>query len=104
LSELKKLSDVDRIRSEVARLNAQIEKLAVEQTRRARATTPGQHRLRYAGTVGGADVEVRGAASVVVTEGDQPGELVITTGDAVVRIRAQQIAKESPGRRRPDGP
>jgi hypothetical protein len=43
-------------------------------------------RLRYSGSIGGADVEVRGVGSVVVnSSGD---EIIITTGDTTVRIRA----------------
>lgn len=49
----------------------------------ARPVPPPQ--LRYSGTFAGADVEVRGSSSVVVTESG--GELIITTQDATVRLR-----------------
>jgi hypothetical protein len=42
-------------------------------------------RLRYAGTVGGSDVEVRGLGNVVVD--DSGDEIVITTPDATIHIR-----------------
>lgn len=47
-----------------------------------------QH-LRFAGTVGQAEVEVRGLSSVEVTHDRQSGELLIRTQDATIRIRAQ---------------
>src|SRR5262249_1003537 len=42
-------------------------------------------RLRYAGTVAGSDVEVRGLGGVVVD--DSGDEIVITTRDATIRIK-----------------
>ena len=42
-------------------------------------------RLRYAGAVGGSEVEVRGLENVVVD--DSGDEIVITTRDATIRIR-----------------
>jgi hypothetical protein len=51
-------------------------------TPEARATA---RRLRYAGAVGGSEIEVRGTSGVVVD--DTGGELVIVTRDAVIRIR-----------------
>lgn len=49
------------------------------------AQTQTQRRLRYSGSVGGSDVEVRGLGNVVVDESGD--EVVITTRDAVIRIR-----------------
>ena len=46
-------------------------------------------RLRYSGSVGSADVEVRGPGSISV-QGDGE-DLVIVTSDAVIRIKARQI-------------
>lgn len=52
-----------------------------------RATSQDQ-RLRYSGSVGGADIEVRGPGSVSVTgDGD---DLVIITGDAVIHIKTRK--------------
>lgn len=54
---------------------------------RALTTVPlaGQQQLRFSGTFGGSDIEVRGGQSVVVTE--QAGELLIITPGATIRIR-----------------
>jgi hypothetical protein len=43
--------------------------------------------LRYAGVIGGSEVEVRGTGTVIVSESDLKDQLVINTGDAVVVIR-----------------
>jgi hypothetical protein len=43
--------------------------------------------LRYEGTIGGSDVEVRGSGAVVVSEEPGDQELLITTPDATIRIR-----------------
>jgi len=45
-----------------------------------------QH-LRFAGSVGGAEVEVRGLSSVEVTHDEETGELLIRTADATIRIK-----------------
>ena len=51
------------------------------------AATPAQaQRLRYSGTVGGAQVEVRGAP-VNVTRDARTGELVIRSSDITVRVK-----------------
>jgi hypothetical protein len=55
------------------------------------APVPGQRdepsHLRYAGSIAGAEIEVRGSGSVVVTVA-RPGEdVLITTDDATIRIR-----------------
>jgi hypothetical protein len=55
-----------------------------EPPRVARGTLVEQ-RLRFSGSIGTTDVEVRGLNSVVVTE--QQDELIITTSDATIRIR-----------------
>ena len=56
---------------------------------RAPAPEPPEH-LRYAGEVAGAEIEVRGSGSVVVTI-QQDGEgVVITTRDATIRIRGKE--------------
>lgn len=43
--------------------------------------------LRYQGSIGGSEVEVRGSASIVVSEDKGDEELTITTPDATIRIR-----------------
>ena len=48
-----------------------------------------RHKLRYEGTIGGSEVEVRGSGAVVVTE-DAEDEIVITTPDATIHIRTKK--------------
>lgn len=73
--ELERMTaDVDMLESELARMSALGD-----------MTAPTDRRLRYAGAVGGSDVEVRGMGNVVVDESGE--ELVITTRDATIRIR-----------------
>ena len=50
---------------------------------------PFHHKLRYEGTIGGSEVEVRGSGAVVVTE-DAEDEIVITTPDATIHIRTKK--------------
>ena len=59
-------------------------------------------RLRYAGVIGGTEVEVRGPGSVIVSESDARNELVINTGEAVVVIRvpAELLRKASERKKR----
>lgn len=51
----------------------------------AGATRAATQRLRFSGALGGAEVEVRGSSSVVVTE--RSDEIIITTSDATIRVR-----------------
>jgi hypothetical protein len=53
------------------------------------ATGPQAQRLRYSGTVAGAQVEVRGAPVTVSTD-PRTGETVIRSADMTVRIRPQR--------------
>ncbi len=46
-------------------------------------------RLRYTGSLGNVDVDVRGPGSVEVTRDDGTGELVIRTADAVIRLKTK---------------
>jgi hypothetical protein len=71
---------------------AQLETRLGEQSRiveRAsrRAADAARQRLRYTGTVGSSEVEVRGLGTVVVTTESPTGEIVITTADATIRVR-----------------
>jgi membrane-associated protease RseP (regulator of RpoE activity) len=65
-------------------LERQVNRMVRELDQLSRGAADAQ-RLRYAGAVGGSEVEVRGASGVVVD--DTGGELVIVTRDAVIRIR-----------------
>jgi len=70
---MRKLSELDRNAPEVAR---------------------AQKRLRYAGSVGGSDVEVRGLGNVVVD--DSGDEVVIVTRDATIRIKPGGKIEKTP--------
>jgi hypothetical protein len=99
VKQLSEMSDMTQIREEIARLNARIEHFTLEREPRT------QHRielvqplrvrqLRYAGVIGGAEVEVRGPGNVIVSESDSRNEVVINTGESVVVIRASDLSKE----------
>ncbi len=70
--------DGKRLSAEMKQLQAELAKL------RARQLEQGK-RLRYAGSVGGSDVEVRGLRNVVVD--DSGDEIVIITNDARIVIK-----------------
>ena len=81
LGRLNELSDLDELRRELTTLNRQIAR------ERVRVKTQPARRLRYAGVIGGTEVEVRGSGSVIVSENEDKDELVINTGESVVVIR-----------------
>jgi hypothetical protein len=64
---------------------------AIDATRRR---TPGTQRLRYTGSVGNAEVTVKGQAHVQVTTDEETGEMVITTADATIRIKKSDLEKK----------
>jgi hypothetical protein len=89
---------------EAERLSEEITRASEELARRGLLTpTPRarSHRLRYAGTVGGSEVEVHGLGNVVV---DDSGDvIVITTRDATIRIRPAAKSASTPAPRRAQG-
>lgn len=109
LSKLNNMSDLGQLRSELANLNQRIERVTLQNIVRTRAEADVQRvrvmslpvrRLRYAGVIGGTEVEVRGPGSVIVSESDTPNELVINTGDAVVVIRAHAETLKKKGEKK----
>jgi PDZ domain-containing protein len=81
---LKALGESD----ELERLSADMAKTYGEMAKRGLLTPAPRaegRRLRYAGAVGGSEVEVRGLGTVIVD--DSGDEIVITTRDATIRIR-----------------
>ena len=70
--------DGKRLSAEMKALQAELTKLRARQSEQSR-------RLRYAGSVGGSDVEVRGLHNVVVD--DSGDEIVIITNDARIVIK-----------------
>jgi membrane-associated protease RseP (regulator of RpoE activity) len=88
--------EIERVRTELSQL--QLERMSVTQTQaqaRAEARRAGVRQpIRYAGTVGGcSDVEVRSFGPVNVTVSREGDELVITTGEATVRVKVGEGEK-----------
>jgi hypothetical protein len=91
--ELKALSEhrnAERMSAEMQRLAREMERAG---SRMARETAT-RERLRYAGAVGGSEVEVRGLESVLVD--DTGDEIVITTRDATIRIKKAAATAPKP--------
>jgi hypothetical protein len=80
LKELSEHRDAEHMSAEMERLAEQMARRADRMSRMAAS----RERLRYAGAVGGSEVEVRGLENVVVD--DNGDEIVITTRDATIRI------------------
>ncbi len=49
--------------------------------------------LRYSGSVGDTDVEVRGNGSVITTILEQGRDIIIVTGDAQIRVRVREARR-----------
>jgi hypothetical protein len=93
LRALSEQRDTERMSREMQRLAREMERAGYRVTREAT-----RERLRYAGAVGGSEIEVRGLENVVVD--DSGDEIVITTRDATIRIRkAAAAAPEAPARK-----
>jgi hypothetical protein len=90
--------DMQRLEPELARLEAQLARMHMDAPEAVAA--PDARRLRYAGSVGGSDVEVRGLGNVVVDDGGD--EIVITTRDATIRIRPGGKATTTAAKRAAD--
>ncbi len=83
---LDKVRELRQNRSELGEQLADLEARLVKLSVTPRAPLPDQDkRLRYAGSVGGSDVEVRGLGNVVVD--DSGDEIVIVTPDATIRVK-----------------
>ncbi len=89
LVRLNELSDLDELRAKLSGLNREMEYRRAQEmaSEQMRVKTVSARRLRYAGVIGGTEVEVRGTGSVIVSESDDKDELVINTGESVVVIR-----------------
>lgn len=87
-AELDRLSTTHSTESQ-ARMNRLREELALVETRAGHMipSPDGQH-LRFAGSVGNTDVEVRGRSSVEVSYDNSTGELLIRTIDSTIRVKA----------------
>ena len=101
--ELARLNDLkdDQLRRELSVLTREMERSRAREDARTRMDVRAYstRRLRYAGVIGTAEVEVRGPSSVIVSQtGDN--EMVITVGESVVRIHVP----DSTRKRTPDVP
>jgi hypothetical protein len=92
LARMHGLRDLDQMRAGLDRARAQLAELQIERAMRAHAAAQVQP-LRYVGQVGCSRVDVRGLGAVNVTVSQDGDELVITTGDATVRVRTQEKGK-----------
>jgi hypothetical protein len=85
LRALRDARDMNQAERESQRRSLEKAMQAMERSRIISARAgPHSRRLRYAGTVAGSDVEVRGLGNVVVD--DSGDEIVITTPEATIRI------------------
>ena len=76
--------------SELRRLESELRRLSLPEP----PATESERRLRYAGSVGTADVVVRGVGNVVVD--DSGDEIVIVTRDATIRVKPSGKATPRP--------
>jgi membrane-associated protease RseP (regulator of RpoE activity) len=88
-------AEMDRLKTtHSAESQAQLEKLhgelaLVEQARAGRLVpSEEEQHLRFAGSVGNTEVEVRGLSSVEVSYDNSTGELLIRTLDSTIRVKA----------------
>ena len=91
LARLQQLDDMTQMRMAVEQARMQLTQLRLE--RGLGPGVPARARgvpqpLRYAGSVGCSNVDVRGFGAVNVTVSQEGDEIVITTGDATVRVKA----------------
>jgi hypothetical protein len=96
LARLHEMRDMEQMRAAVERARAQLAELHAERVVRVQAQSPSRavaQPLRYVGQVGCSRVDVRGMGAVNVTVSQDGDELIITTGDATVRVRTQDKAK-----------
>jgi hypothetical protein len=77
---------LDRLEELARELSERGPRVIVVPTNEEPSTSGGSSHLRYAGSVGDSEVEVRGASEVVVTE-EASGALTINAGDTTIRIR-----------------
>ncbi len=91
LARIMDQQDLTQMRREVERARAQMSQLRLERALRTRSSVripPIAQPLRYAGQIGCSNVDVRGAGAVNVTVSQDGDEIVISTGDATVRVKA----------------
>jgi hypothetical protein len=85
LGRVSEIPDNEQMRREMAELRRQLERSAI----RMQPMGPMQ-KLRYAGTIGESEVEVRGSDAVIVNS--DGNEMIINIGNSVVKIRTPDAA------------
>jgi hypothetical protein len=99
--QLKRMSKIDShdetVQRQLAEMEASIRQREADLARQ-RAQLAGLQRLRWAGSVGDADVEVKGLGNVTVTTDDATGEIVVVTSDATIHIRPSETPAAKPSR------
>jgi pantothenate kinase len=95
MKRLNEVSDLDEMHREVRELTREIDRYRRQEQNRARIEQRAkqQGRLRYAGVVGDAEVEVRGSSRVLISESPEKDRVVINLGESVVVI---QLAGHTP--------
>lgn len=105
--QLQQMGRSDSTDQELQRRVAQVEarmKLTESQMMHERARLTGLQRLRWAGSVGDADVEVKGLGNVTVTTDDATGEIVVVTSDATIHIRPSDVSAAPQAAKTPKTP
>jgi hypothetical protein len=94
LGRLRDMSGDEQMRRELDELRRQLDRTRIrEDVRRQMETgTPAAQRLRYAGTIGESEVEVRGSESVIVNS--DGNEMLINIGNSVVKIRTPDAPRK----------
>ena len=82
-------SESQAVRAQLAELQAKLASIDSQRYSEvlAQGSSADRQHLRFAGSVGNTDVEVRGLGSVETTYDDATGELLIRTSDATIRVK-----------------
>lgn len=92
LGRLSEISDSEQMRRDLIELRRQLEQRTAREEVRVRLNQPPMQRLRYAGTLGETEVEVRGTESVIVNS--DGNEMIINIGNSVVKIRRPEATRK----------
>lgn len=86
LERLQSAETIQQRRANLDQLRAELSRL--ESERAALAVADDTQHLRFSGSVGNTNVEVRGLSTVDVSYDEATGELLIRTTDATIRVKA----------------
>jgi hypothetical protein len=95
LLRLRDMSDDEQMRKELDELRHQMDRTRIREDmrRQMEGDAPPARQLRYAGTFGETEVEVRGSESVIVNS--DGNEMIINIGNSVVKIRTSADSTKS---------